>query len=72
MTPVRFIFAFMIVAISLVLPYRLRITFFSFVASVVHSPFWLFGKISRFILEQTETENPYADLPTVKKKLRPK
>ncbi len=61
MAPVRFLFAFVVIVVSLVLPYRVRIGFFSVTAALIHSPFWLFGRISRFILAQTETENPFRD-----------
>ena len=61
MAPVRFLFAMIVIGLSLVMPYRLRGLFFSFVAGVIHSPFWLFGRISRYILAQTETENPYRE-----------
>ncbi|MBN8541834.1 MAG: hypothetical protein J0L82_15695 [Deltaproteobacteria bacterium] len=59
MAPVRFLFAIVVVGLSLILPYRLRIAFFSFIAGVIHSPFWLFGRIARYILVKTETDNPY-------------
>lgn len=62
MAPVRFLFAILVIGLSLFLPYRLRIAFFSFIAGVIHSPFWLFGRIARYILAKTETENPYRDV----------
>ena len=45
--------------IALLLPMSARRHFYSFVAWVTHLPFRVFGRVARYILEQTETENPY-------------
>jgi hypothetical protein len=36
--------------LALALPYRVRVTYFSMVAHVVHLPFRIFGRLARYIL----------------------
>ena len=58
---IRFLFSLLICTIALVLPYRVRVAYFQFVAWLIHLPFKLFGQLARFIMKQTGTENPYGD-----------
>lgn len=48
----RIIISFIICFIALLLPYRLRISFFKIVSELVHFPFKLFGWMAKFMLKQ--------------------
>jgi hypothetical protein len=56
----RILIGGLICLIAILLPYRLRIFYFSLVASLVHAPFILFGKLAKMILASTNTPNPYS------------
>ena len=56
----QFILALIVCSITLLLPYRLRYFWFNGVAWLVHAPFKAFGKVARYLLSKTDTENPYA------------
>lgn len=57
----RFLFALLICSIALVLPYRARLIWFNWIAALIHLPFRVFGRLARFILNRTETDNPFGD-----------
>lgn len=59
LTALRFLIAFVICIIALMLPYRLRIIWFQVVSEAVHLPFKLFGLVARFLIKQLEIKNPY-------------
>jgi hypothetical protein len=49
---IRLLVAFPICGIALLLPYRLRVLYAHLIASMVHLPFILFGRISRTLLRR--------------------
>lgn len=59
LTALRFLIAFVICVVALVLPYALRILWFKAVSELVHLPFKLFGLIARFLIRQLDIKNPY-------------
>lgn len=59
--PFKILVAALVLFVALVLPMDARRHFYSCVAYLTHLPFRVFGRLARFILEQTETENPYGD-----------
>lgn len=59
LTAIRFLIALVICAVSLLLPYNLRIIWFKLVSTVVHLPFKLFGLIARFLIKELDIKNPY-------------
>jgi len=56
----RILLGGLICLLAILLPYRMRIIYFSLVASLVHAPFLLFGKLAKIILASTNTPNPYS------------
>jgi hypothetical protein len=59
MGALRFLIAIAVCLIALILPYRLRLLWFGLVASLVHLPFLLFGRLARYLLSASETPNPF-------------
>ncbi|CAN5726607.1 hypothetical protein BH10BDE1_BH10BDE1_29920 [soil metagenome] len=59
--PFKVVVSAIVLLIALLLPMEARRHFYSIVAYCTHLPFRIFGRIARYILEQTETENPYGD-----------
>ena len=55
----RFIVAFIICVIALVLPYRVRAAYMSFLSAAVHLPFKIFGLLARKLLISLGEDNPY-------------
>lgn len=59
MKMIRFLFSFIICLIALLLPYKLRSYYFIFISELVHLPFKLFGKLSKWLMKSLELKNPY-------------
>jgi hypothetical protein len=57
----RFLVALFVCTVALLLPYKMRLVWFSAVAAIVHFPFRLFAWTARFIMRRTQTENPYGE-----------
>ncbi|MBI5240650.1 MAG: hypothetical protein HY926_09270 [Elusimicrobia bacterium] len=52
MRPVRFLAAFLLCGVALLLPYRARVLYGALLAGLAHAPFILFGALSRRLLRQ--------------------
>lgn len=59
MRGIRFLIALFVCSIAFVLPYRLRLAWFSVTAAWVHLPFRLFGWTARFVMKQTGVDTFY-------------
>lgn len=58
---IRFLVALLICLVAVILPYKLRLYWYQWVAQFVHLPFRAFGALARFIMTKTNTENPFED-----------
>jgi len=58
---IRFVIAFVVCSVALVLPYRARLLWYQLIAWMVHLPFRAFGALARFIMKQTKTANPFEE-----------
>ena len=50
MKSIRFLVAFMVCGIALLLPFRARTAYQRLIAAIAHLPFILFGRLARFLL----------------------
>ena len=57
----RFLVALFVCFTALILPYRMRLLWYQWIARMVHLPFRAFGKLARFIMSKTSTENPFEE-----------
>lgn len=55
----RYVAACLLCSLALVLPYRARALYLSFLAAAVHAPYAWFGRLSRRILDSLRVSNPY-------------
>jgi hypothetical protein len=51
---VRFAAAVVVCSVALVMPYRLRIVYNRLAAVAAHAPFFLFGRLARFLLNRLD------------------
>lgn len=69
LTPFRMLITLALGVVALCLPYRARLILLQAIAALVHLPFKTFGRLARYLLEQTSQgksegqtlDNPYTD-----------
>lgn len=53
---VKFYLALCICAVAMLLPYRLRLLYTSFLSFWIHLPYRIFGRLARFLLDRLNIE----------------